>query len=88
MILQPPPPEPDREFFADHRRDFRFRPALPGEPAGHGVLVAKDGRRWSWPIASSAAFEVNSNTELIEVIAAAVLAAGGLEVAGMETPAV
>ena len=52
------------------------------------MLVAKDGRRWSWPIASSAAFEVNSNTELIEVIAAAVLAAGGLEVAGMETPAV
>lgn len=88
MIPAPPPPEPDREYFLDHRRDFRLRPAMSGEPAGHGVLVHRDGRKWSWPIASSAAYEVNANTELIEIMAAAVIESGGLKiVTGLETPA-
>ena len=84
-----PPPEADREFFLDRRRDLRFRPACHGEPTGWGILAHRDGRRWGWPVVSGAAFEANAHPHLLELILAAVAQVRGLEMqaAGNTVPA-
>jgi len=59
----------DREWFVDNgRRDIRFRPALPGEPDGHGFLVHRDRRAFSWPAHGPSAFEINAAPDLLAVL--------------------
>jgi len=59
----------DREWFADHgRRHLRFRPALPGEPDGHGFLVRRDGRQFFWPVPGPAAFDINDAPDLLAIL--------------------